>query len=83
MLSHEMLKTSKLASGIATLIAGEESQDAWEALLITHRSHCQQTQDVKGRRLLVDEAAVCFPGTVFISLDKHAVLFAHISVGCL
>lgn len=78
-----MLKTSKLASGIATLIAGEESQDAWEALLITHRSHCQQTQNVKGQGLLVDEATVCFPGIVFISLNKYAVLFAHIAVGCL
>lgn len=36
MLSDKMLKTSKLASGITALIAGEESRDAREALLITH-----------------------------------------------
>lgn len=35
MLSDEMLKTSKLTSGITALIAGEESRDAQEAFLIT------------------------------------------------
>lgn len=83
-----MLKTSKLASGITALIAGEESWDAPETLLITHQSGGAACNYSKHRILkigefLVGEATVSLPEIAFVKLDKHTVLFAHTEVGYL
>jgi len=88
MLSDKMLKNSKFASGITSPIAREEGRGPGRlfSLHATERSgrwHCQQTQDVKGRGFLVDEADACLAGIAFVRLDKHTDLFAHVAMGCL